>query len=106
MEYVWTEEETFVSLFLLLHHAALLAKKSDCFKFTLKGDIYHQMSNCIKSWILIVYGLLSDCLVFARQKFCNFQFLVAITSNYYPLTKMSLIDIFVNYKPISLYLIK
>ena len=69
MEYVWTKEETFVTLFLLLHHAALLAKKSDCFKFTLKGDIYHQMSNCIKSWILIVYGLLSDCLFFAVRFF-------------------------------------
>ena len=68
MEYVWTKEETFVTLFLLLHHAALLAKKSDCFKFTLKGDIYHQVSNCIKSRVLIVYVLLSDCLFFARQK--------------------------------------
>ena len=48
MEYVWTKEETFVTLFLLLHHAALLAEKSDCFRFILKGDIYHQMSNCIK----------------------------------------------------------
>ena len=82
-----------------MHHAALLAKKSDCFKFIIKGDIYHQMSNCIKSWILIVFGLLSDCLFFARQKFCYFQFLVAIASNYYPLTETSLIDIFVNYKP-------
>ena len=27
MEYVWTKEETFVTLFLLLHNAALLAKK-------------------------------------------------------------------------------
>ena len=81
MEYVWTKEETFVTLFLLLHNAALLAKKSDCFKFTLKGDIYHQVSNCIKSRILIFYGLLSDCLFFARQKFCNFQFLAAVASN-------------------------
>ena len=69
MEYVWTKEETFVTLFLLLHNAALLAKKSDCFRYILKGNIYHQMSNCIKSRILNVYGLLSDCLLFfARQK--------------------------------------
>ena len=68
MEYVWTKEETFVTLFLLLHNAALLAKKSDCFRYILKGDIYHQISNCIKSRILNVYGLLSDCLFFRKRK--------------------------------------
>ena len=68
MEYVWTKEETFVTLLLLLQHAALLAKRSDCFRFILKGDIYHQMSNCIKSRILNVYGLLSDCLFFCKAE--------------------------------------
>ena len=68
MEYVWTKEETFVTLFLLLHNAALLAKKSDCFRFILKGDIYHQISNCINSRILNVYGLLSDCLFFHKAE--------------------------------------
>ena len=62
-----TEQETFATLF-LLHHAALLAKKSDCCKFILKRDIYHQMSNCIKSRILNVYGLLSDCLLFCKAE--------------------------------------
>ena len=38
MEYVWTKEETFVTLFLLLHHATLLAQKSNCFEFIFKGD--------------------------------------------------------------------
>ena len=59
-----TKEETFVTLFLLLHNAAFLAKKSDCFRYILKGDIYHQISNCVKSRILNLYGLLSDCLFF------------------------------------------
>ena len=63
-----TKEETFVTLFLLLQHAALLAKKSDCFRYILKGDIYHQISNCIKSRILNVYGLLSDCLFFHKAE--------------------------------------
>ena len=69
MEYVWTKEETFVTLFLSLCHAALLAKKSDCFRYILKGNIYHQMSNCIKSRILNVYGLLSDCLFFLQGRY-------------------------------------
>ena len=68
MEYVWSKEETFVTLFLLFHNAALLTKKSDCFRYILKGNIYHQMSNCIKSRILNVYGLLSDCLLFCKAE--------------------------------------
>ena len=40
MEYVWTKEETFVTLFLSLQLAALLAKKNDCFRYILKGDMY------------------------------------------------------------------
>ena len=68
MEYVWSKEETFVTLFLLFHNAALLTKKSDCFRYILKGNIYHQMSNCIKSRILNVYGLLSDCLFFLQGR--------------------------------------
>ena len=40
MEYVWTKEETFVTLFLLLHHAVLLAKKVVLIEFIFKGDQY------------------------------------------------------------------
>ena len=88
MEYVWTKEETFVTLFLLLRNAALLlAKKSDCFRYILKGDIYHQISNCIKSRIVNVYGLWSIVWlpIFSQgrnwQKFCNSQFLMAVAWN-------------------------
>ena len=39
MEYMQTNKETFVTLFLLLHHATLLAQKSNFFEFIFKGDI-------------------------------------------------------------------
>ena len=107
MEYVWTKEETFVTLFLLLHNAALLAKKSDCFRYILKGDIYHQISNCIKSRILNVYGLLSDCLFFLQgrnwQKFGNSQFLEVVAWNLSILWPKLHWLTHVKHKPISLY---
>ena len=57
--------------------------------------IYHQISNCIKSmWMWLVKNL---------QNFCNFQFLAAVASNWYPVTKTSLIDTYINHKPISFY---
>ena len=61
LEYVWTKEETFVTLFLLLHNAVLLAKKSNCFKFILKGDLCHQWAIVLRAgfWLSMVYCLIA-----------------------------------------------
>ena len=70
MEYVWTKEETFVTLFLLLHNAALLAKKNDCFRYILKGDIYTiKWAIVLRAgfWMSMVYCLIAY-FCFARQK--------------------------------------
>ena len=69
-----------------------LPKKVIVLSLFSKG-IYHQISNCIKSmWMWLVKNL---------QNFCNFQFLAAVASNWYPVTKTSLIDTYINHKPIK-----
>ena len=45
MEYVWTKEETFVTIFLLLHNAALLAKKRKVIVFGLFSKGIYIPSN-------------------------------------------------------------
>ena len=95
MKYMQTNKETFVTLFFLLCHILhCLPKKVVVLSLFSKG-IYHLISNCIKSmWMWLVKNV---------QKFCNFQFLAAVASNQYPVTKPSLIGTYINHKPISLY---
>ena len=107
MEYVWTKEETFVTIFLLLHNAALLAKKSDCFRFILKGDIYTiKWAIVLRAgfWLSKVYCLIAYFLQGRNwQKFCNPKFLVAMASNLSTLWPKLHWLTHANHKPISLH---
>ena len=95
MEYMQTNKETFVTLFFLLRHMLHCLPEKVIVLSLLSKGINHLISYCIKSmWMWLVKNL---------QKFCNFQFLAAVPTNQYPVTKTSLIDTYINHKLTSLY---